>query len=137
MSRIPEIPSYGRRYADFSDALPSILIDSGFASATLPIARAPPARNDGLSNRPFGRKFDSRGKEGSARLSPSKNRLVPPVQQFRRTLKGATALRTIRPRASHALLRILPPLSPAVPHELGDRSGVLLPAGQKKGRFAF
>jgi len=72
-----------------------------------------------------------RVKEGAARLSPSMNRLVPPVQQFRRTLKGATALRTIGPRTAHVLRRILPPSLPLFRASSGTGAEGPCPPGRK------
>lgn len=63
-----------------------------------------------LGNRPaFRPQVRSAGKEDAARLSHNKNRLVTPVQQFRRTLKGATALRTIAPRVRTLFAGSCPP----------------------------
>ncbi len=63
-----------------------------------------------------------RVKEIAARLSPNKNRLVPSVQQFRRTLKGATAFTTTTGVGIRGVVNGV--ASALVATKLGSRPGI-------------
>jgi hypothetical protein len=180
VSRINEIPSCGRRHADFSDALHLFsLIDCGSPAqladsvrlcphdteanpASSPRSPAKPLRRclisavpclhplrapcqgrrglalSRLVNRPdsIGHKSPLVGERGRCPSLPQQEPPRPSGAAIPSHPEGCNRVAHHRAACPHAPPRILPPLSPAVPHVLGDRSGVLLPAGQE-GRCAF